>query len=157
MKSAKGLLWSLLASLLLSILPGCKGKQAVVERVRYVHDTAWSVRDSTASHTLAFGGTVAELTAEWTGRGGGRPDTVWRYRWKTVAAQGTGSSHAKVEAAGARQLTDSTATATTQGKVKPEKRAPGKDRTARKAALWLLSVAAAFVGGVVLGGKARKK
>lgn len=160
MERAKGLLCGLLACLFLSFLLGCKGKQTVVESVRYVHDTAYSVRDSIVYRTMTFGGTVEEREAEWTSKGdsaSNTPDTVWRYRYRTVTAQGKDSSHTEVRAASGQQRTDSTATVTTKGRAKPEKQASGKGMTAWTAALWLLSVVAAFAGGVVFGRRTRKK
>lgn len=143
-----------------ALLGSCKGTERVVERVREVHDTAFSVKDSIVYRTLAFGGEVEERSAEWTSRGdsaSNAPDTVWRWRYRTVRAQGTDSSHTAVKAASARHVTDSTATTTGKRTVRAGKRPPGKGKTAWVAVLWLLGVAAAFGGGVALGTKARKQ
>lgn len=96
-----GWAWGLLVCLLITLLlGGCKGKQTVVESVRYVHDTAYSTRDSIVYRTLTFGGTVEERTAEWTSKGDSvrnAPDTVWRWRYRTVAARSLDSSRTMVE------------------------------------------------------------
>ena len=108
-----GLLWGLLACLLITICCGCKSNDKIVDAVHYVHDTAFVKQDSVVYRFAQFNGTDEEKTATWTTRDTERNvDTIFKYRYRVVRTQSRDTVYVQKVVYRDRVVTDRTSSRT---------------------------------------------